>query len=145
AVCVRALPAALATSIGYFSQIAPQLRQQLPQLLATWQDTLNGFGLQVNLVASADDILNGIANYAGQLVGPVQQVAVASIGAMGSLVLVLILSLYMVVDRDQIQTFLFTLVPKSRQSEARLLERSVSRSFGGFLRGQAILGVVYAA
>jgi predicted PurR-regulated permease PerM len=108
-------------------------------------DAQTGFGLQVNLVASADDILNGIANYAGQLVGPVQQVAVASIGAMGSLVLVLILSLYMVVDRDQIQTFLFTLVPKSRQSEARLLERSVSRSFGGFLRGQAILGVVYAA
>jgi len=58
---------------------------------------------------------------------------------------VLILSLYMVVDRDQIQTFLFTLVPRSRQTEARLLERSVSRSFGGFLRGQAILGVVYAA
>jgi predicted PurR-regulated permease PerM len=96
-------------------------------------------------VASADDVLNGVANYAGQLVGPVQQVAVASIGAMGSLLLVLILSLYMVVDRDQISTFLFTLVPRSRQSEARLLERSVSRSFGGFLRGQAILGVVYAA
>ena len=142
---VIALAGALATSIGEFIQSVPTLRQQLPQLLATWQETLNGFGLQVNLVASADDILNGIANYAGQLVGPVQQVAVASIGAMGSLVLVLILSLYMVVDRDQIQTFLFTLVPKSRQSEARLLERSVSRSFGGFLRGQAILGVVYAA
>jgi predicted PurR-regulated permease PerM len=142
---IIALAGALATSIAEFIQNVPQLRQQLPQLLATWQETLNGFGLQVNLVASADDILNGIANYAGQLVGPVQQVAVASIGAMGSLLLVLILSLYMVVDRDQIQTFLFTLVPKSRQSEARLLERSVSRSFGGFLRGQAILGVVYAA
>jgi len=142
---VIALAGALATSISEFIQSVPTLRQQLPQLLATWQETLNGFGLQVNLVASADDILNGVANYAGQLVGPVQQVAVASIGAMGSLLLVLILSLYMVVDRDQISTFLFTLVPRSRQSEARLLERSVSRSFGGFLRGQAILGVVYAA
>jgi len=142
---VIALAGALATSISEFIQSVPTLRQQLPQLLATWQETLNGFGLQVNLVASADDILNGVANYAGQLVGPVQQVAVASIGAMGSLLLVLILSLYMVVDRDQISAFLFTLVPRSRQSEARLLERSVSRSFGGFLRGQAILGVVYAA
>ena len=142
---VIALAGALATSISEFIQSVPTLRQQLPQLLATWQETLNGFGLQVNLVASADDVLNGVANYAGQLVGPVQQVAVASIGAMGSLLLVLILSLYMVVDRDQISTFLFTLVPRSRQSEARLLERSVSRSFGGFLRGQAILGVVYAA
>jgi predicted PurR-regulated permease PerM len=142
---VVGLAGALATSISEFIQSVPTLRQQLPALLASWQATLQGFGLQVNLVASADDVLNGIANYAGQLVGPVQQVAVASLGAMGSLLLVLILSLYMVVDRDQISTFLFTLVPKSRQSEARLLERSVSRSFGGFLRGQAILGVVYAA
>ena len=109
---VIALAGALATSISEFIQSVPTLRQQLPQLLATWQETLNGFGLQVNLVASADDILNGVANYAGQLVGPVQQVAVASIGAMGTLLLVLILSLYMVVDRDQISTFLFTLVPR---------------------------------
>jgi predicted PurR-regulated permease PerM len=142
---VVALAGALATSISEFIQSVPELRQQLPALLASWQATLQGFGLQVNLVASADDILNSVADYAGQLVGPVQQLAVASLGAMGSLLLVLILSLYMVVDRDQISTFLFTLVPKSRQSEARLLERSVSRSFGGFLRGQAIIGVVYAA
>ena len=142
---VVALAGALASSIGEFIDSVPTLREQLPQLLAAWQTALQGFGLQVDLVAQADDILNSIANYAGQLVGPVQQLAVASIGAMGSLLLVLILSLYMVVDRDQISTFLFTLVPKSRKDEARLLESSVSRSFGGFLRGQAILGVVYAA
>jgi predicted PurR-regulated permease PerM len=142
---VIALAGALATSISEFISSVPTLRQQLPDLLASWQATLRDLGLQVNLVASADDILNSIADYAGQLVGPIQQVAVASLGAMGSLLLVLILSLYMVVDRDQISTFLFTLVPKSRQQEARLLESSVSRSFGGFLRGQAIIGIVYAA
>ncbi|MFL5749060.1 MAG: AI-2E family transporter [Chloroflexota bacterium] len=142
---VVALAGALATSIAEFIQSVPTLRQQLPALLASWQESLRSLGLQVNLVASADDVLNGVATYAAQLVGPVQQLAVASLGAMGTLVLVLILSLYMVVDGDQISTFLFTLVPKSRQLEARLLERSVSRSFGGFLRGQAILGVVYAA
>ncbi|MFL5768999.1 MAG: AI-2E family transporter [Chloroflexota bacterium] len=142
---VVALAGALATSIAEFIQSVPTLRQQLPALLESWQESLRSLGLQVNLVASADDVLNGVATYAAQLVGPVQQLAVASLGAMGTLVLVLILSLYMVVDGDQISTFLFTLVPKSRQLEARLLERSVSRSFGGFLRGQAILGVVYAA
>jgi predicted PurR-regulated permease PerM len=139
------LAGALASSIVDFVANVPSLREQLPQVLAAWQQTLQGFGLQVDLVAQADDILNSAAGYATQLIGPVQQLAVASLGAMGSLVLVLILSLYMVVDRDQISTFLFTLVPRSRQTEARLLERSVSRSFGGFLRGQAILGVVYAA
>ncbi len=36
-------------------------------------------------------------------------------------------------------------MPPAYKEEARLLETSVARSFGGFLRGQAILGVVYAA
>jgi predicted PurR-regulated permease PerM len=64
---------------------------------------------------------------------------------MGNLLIVLILSLYMVVDRDDILSFLFRLVPPAYKEEARLLETSVARSFGGFLRGQAILGVVFAA
>ncbi len=51
----------------------------------------------------------------------------------------------MVVDRDAILSFLFRVVPPSMKEEARLLETSIARSFGGFLRGQAILGIVYAA
>src|SRR6266498_3269017 len=49
----------------------------------------------------------------------------------------------MVVDRDQIVAFLFRLVPPNNVDDARLLQTSVSRSFGGFLRGQALMGVVY--
>ena len=59
------------------------------------------------------------------------------------MLIVFFLSIYMVVDRDQIVSFLFRLVPPSYSEEARLLQTSVSRSFGGFLRGQALMGVVY--
>ena len=137
---------ALAQSISDFVVSVPTLRHDLPAILAPWQDRLNGLGLaQVNLVDQATSFLDNIANYAVQLAGPVQQLAVASLGAMGNLLIVLILSLYMVIDRDAILSFLFRVVPPGYKEEARLLERSVARSFGGFLRGQAILGVVYAA
>jgi predicted PurR-regulated permease PerM len=137
---------ALAQSIGDFVASVPTLRQDLPQLLAPWQERLNSLGLsQVDLVAQASSFLDNLADYAVQLAGPVQQLAVASLGALGNLLIVLILSLYMVVDRDAILSFLFRVVPPSGKEEARLLERSVARSFGGFLRGQAILGVVYAS
>jgi predicted PurR-regulated permease PerM len=53
------------------------------------------------------------------------------------------LSLYLVADRDGIMAFLFRLVPPGFKDQAALLETSVSRSFGGFLRGQAVMGVVY--
>jgi predicted PurR-regulated permease PerM len=36
------------------------------------------------------------------------------------------------------------MVPPGQRDEAKLLETSVSRSFGGFLRGQAAIGFVYA-
>src|SRR6266550_6319638 len=137
---------ALAQSIGDFIATVPGLRDDLPQILAPWQDRLNHLGLaQVDLRAQASSFLDNLAEYAVQLAGPVQQLAVASLGALGNLLIVLILSLYMVVDRDAILSFLFRVVPPSGKQEARLLERSVARSFGGFLRGQAILGVVYAA
>ena len=137
---------ALAQSIGDFIATVPSLRDDLPRLLAPWQDRLNHLGLnQVDLLAQATSFLDNLAGYAVQLAGPVQQLAVASLGALGNLLIVLILSLYMVVDRDAILSFLFRVVPPSGKQEARLLERSVARSFGGFLRGQAILGVVYAA
>jgi predicted PurR-regulated permease PerM len=137
---------ALASSISDFVTSVPRLRDDLPTLLAPWQERLNGLGLhQIDLVAQATSFLDNLANYAVALAGPVQQLAVASLGAMGNLLIVLILSLYMVVDRDEILSFLFRVVPPAYKEEARLLETSVARSFGGFLRGQAILGVVYAA
>ncbi len=137
---------ALGQSITAFITSVPTLRTDLPTLLAPWQERLNAIGLnQVDLVAQATSFLDNIADYAAQLAGPVQQLAVASLSALASLLLVLILSLYMVIDRDQILSFMFRVVPPAMKEEARLLETSVAHSFGGFLRGQAILGLVYAA
>lgn len=136
---------ALAQSIGDFVASVPTLREDLPTLLAPWQARINSFGLhQVDLVAQAAAFLDNLNTYAVQLAGPVQSLAVASLGALGNLLIVLILSLYMVVDRDAILSFLFRILPAGWKEEGRLLERSVARSFGGFLRGQAILGLVYA-
>ena len=63
----------------------------------------------------------------------------------GNLLFVFFLSLYMAVDRDRIVSFLFRLVPPAYTDEAKLLEHSVARSFGGFLRGQALSGLIYGS
>jgi predicted PurR-regulated permease PerM len=57
--------------------------------------------------------------------------------------LVVVLSLYMVADRERLVAFGFWLVPKGYKTEAKLLEEAVSRSFGGFIRGQFVTGVVF--
>jgi len=141
-----AVAGALASSIADFIASVPALRADLPGILAPWQERVNRLGLiDIDLAAQAAIFLDNLNRYATQLAGPLQQVAVASLGALANVLLIVILSLYMVADRDRLLASLFRLVPPQYKEEAGLLERSVARSFGGFLRGQAIMGVVYVA
>jgi predicted PurR-regulated permease PerM len=138
--------AALFTSLQDFIGDLPSLRQNLPSLLAPWQERLDGFGIgNIDLQVQATAFLDNISQYAAQLVAPLQQIAVASLGALGNLLLVVVLSLYMVADRERIQAFMFWLVPTAYRGEAELLEEAVSRSFGGFIRGQVLTGLAFAA
>jgi len=111
--------------------------------LAPWQERLNALGLSVNLVALVHSVLDNLQTGAVDLVGPIQQVAVASISVIGTVLIISILSIYIAIDRKRILAFLFRLTPSSYRTEAELLRVSVNRSFGGFLRGQVIMGAVY--
>jgi len=135
---------ALATSISEFLDSIPQIKQDLPAILAPWQAWLDSLGLaNVDLVLQVETILANLDKFAGLLVAPLQEIAVASVGAVGTMLIVFFLSVYMVIDRDQIMSFLFRLVPPAYADDARLLQVSVSRSFGGFIRGQGTMGFIY--
>jgi predicted PurR-regulated permease PerM len=137
---------ALASSVTDFIASVPSLRVDLPRIMAPWQQRLDDLGLvDIDLAERGRTFLDNLNRYATQLAGPLQQVAVASLGALANLLLIVVLSLYMVADRDRLLASSFRLIPPQYKEEARLLETSVARSFGGFLRGQAIMGLVYAA
>jgi predicted PurR-regulated permease PerM len=136
---------ALVGSIGDFVDSAPEIRDDLPSILAPWQDRIDSLGLAVNLVDLGQQFLDNLSTYASALAGPLQQVAVASLGVLGNGLFVVILSLYMSIDRERIMSFLYRLVPPGWEVEARLFQVSLARSFGGFLRGQLAMGLTYAA
>jgi predicted PurR-regulated permease PerM len=135
--------ASLATSIGQFIQDAPRFEDQLQNLLANIQAQLTGLGFQVDLASQAPIIVENLQSFGLQLVGPLQSLAFASIGVFGNVLLLVILSIYIAIDRAAIVTFLYRLVPPGFVTEARLLQTSVSKSFGGFLRGQLVMGLVF--
>ncbi len=142
AVVVQA-SASLATSIGQFIQDAPRFEEQLQNLLTQVQAQLTSLGFQVDLVSQAPIIVENLQTWALQLVGPLQSLAFASIGVFGNVLLLVILSIYIAIDRAAIVAFLYRLVPPGFVTEARLLQTSVSKSFGGFLRGQLVMGAVF--
>jgi predicted PurR-regulated permease PerM len=135
---------ALVTSINEFIASIPRIQQDLPGILKPIQDQLDALGVGINIEVQLRELLQTIQTSAVTLLGPLQQLAVAGIGVAGNILIIVILSLYIAVDRPRITSFLLRLVPPRYEDDAELFRESVSRSFGGFIRGQIVLGLAYA-
>jgi predicted PurR-regulated permease PerM len=118
--------------------------EHLRKMLDPLQARLNDLGgNQISLYDQVNQLLTNLKSGASDLTRPLGDIAVASIGIFGNMLFIFFLSLYMAVDRERIARFLFRIVPVNYTDEAQLLEHSVSRSFGGFLRGEALMGIMY--
>ncbi|HEY4753068.1 MAG TPA: AI-2E family transporter, partial [Candidatus Limnocylindrales bacterium] len=136
------ISAGLASSIGQLPT-DKTIYAQFVQLLTDVQHRLDSLGFRVDLVSQAPTIWSNLQGWAVQLLGPLQSMAVASIGVLGNILILTILSVYLVIDRDEALAFVYRLVPPSRTSTARLVQSSVARSFEGFLRTQLVMGLVF--
>ncbi|MCU0504573.1 MAG: AI-2E family transporter, partial [Chloroflexi bacterium] len=145
AVVVVYLAAVLASSVSSFLENLPEYQQDLPTILAPLQERLASVGLNVDLVALANGVVDWFRQNATEILNVIQSVAVASIGIAGNAIIVFFLSIYIAVDRDRIVSFLYRLVPPRFGDEARLFQVSVGKSFGGFIRSQVTQGVIFAA
>ncbi|MFV2062096.1 MAG: AI-2E family transporter [Chloroflexota bacterium] len=135
----------LAASIVNFTEELPSLQEQMPAILAPWQDRLAELGLQVDLALLSNQALLEIANSSGQLLGPLQELALASLGTLGNIMFMIVLSLFIVIDKDRLLSFINQVTPPRFAGEMRLFQTSVASSFGGFIRGQGVQGLIYGA
>jgi predicted PurR-regulated permease PerM len=85
-----------------------------------------------------------VGQLAGAIFDQAEVIASATLATIGSLVLILILSLYMLMDSERIWAKVNRAVPRKFTDEMDILERSVARAFGGFLRAQIILAAIQA-
>ena len=135
----------LADSIVSFTEELPTLRERLPEILGEWQERAESVGLQVDLVLVANDALDRVAESSGVVLPVLQEVALASLNTLGNLMFMIFLSLFIVIDKDRLLGFVNQVTPPRFAEEMRLFQTSVASSFGGFLRGQAVQGIVYGA
>ncbi len=136
---------ALITSTTEFIGNLAAFQRDLVALLQPVIDWLRTLGFdQVDVSAQIDTILQALATQAQDLLGPLQEIAVASVGVVGNLLIVFFLAVFISIDRAAIGSFLMRLVPPAYADEAHLLSESVGKSFGGFIRGMVIIGGTYA-
>ena len=132
----------IAASTAELAAEFPLTRARIEGNLRSWEGVVS-FGLfEPDLVGLYRDVEVTAARLVSSAIGEVPSVTLA---VLGGLVLVIILSLYMLADSERILARLVRVVPSRYEDEAEILERTVARAFGGFLRAQIILAAVQTA
>jgi predicted PurR-regulated permease PerM len=136
---------AITVEVTRIGQEFPQTAVRIEDTLAGYQDALglDRFG-GPNLVELFRTAQTQVGGLAGAIFDQAEVIAGATLATLGSLVLILILSLYMLMDSERIWAKVNRAVPKQYSDELAILERSVARAFGGFLRAQIILAAIQA-
>jgi predicted PurR-regulated permease PerM len=136
---------AITVEVTRIGQEFPQTAVRIEETLAGYQQTLglDRFG-GPNLVEMFRTAQQQVGSLAGAIFDQAEVIAGATLATLGSLVLILILSLYMLMDSERIWAKVNRAVPKQYSDELAILERSVARAFGGFLRAQIILAAIQA-
>ena len=131
--------ASIAANLAQMAEEFPLTRVRIMGTLGEWEEAIDIGRFQPNFVSLYQDMEDSLVGVLGASLEEVPQV---TIGVLGALVLVIILSLYMLADSERIMTKLKRVVPTRYRDEADIFERNVSLAFGGFLRAQVILAAV---
>ena len=132
----------IGASMGEMTEDFPQTRSRIEATLNGWENAISFGRFDPNLVNLYRDVEATATRFAGSALGEVPAVTVT---VLGSLVLVIILSLYMLADSAGILAKLNRVAPTRYADQVEILERTVSKAFGGFLRAQVILAAVQTA
>ena len=135
---------AITQQVAALARDYPAAERQVLATLADWERGLQFGRLQIDLTELYEGAATQLEQLGGAVVEQAQAIAGVTIAALGALVLIIVLSLYMLMDSRRILGRLRGAVPRRYKDEAKLLERSIARAFGGFLRAQLLLAVVQA-
>jgi predicted PurR-regulated permease PerM len=122
-----------------------EVTARIHELLSGIQSALGISPGTLDLAATFDEAQRAFfASVTAGLNAEIQAVAGTALTVLGGLFLVVILSLYAVLDFDGLLGGLRRVVPNRYGQELELVQESVGRAFGGFLRAQIVLVLLQA-
>jgi predicted PurR-regulated permease PerM len=135
---------AMTQQVAELARNYPQTERDIIGVLADWEGSLQFGRLQIDLTDLYAGAIAGLEDLGREILASAEGIAGVTIAALGSLLLIIVLSLYMLMDSRRILVRMRTAVPRRYKDEAELVERSIVRAFGGFLRAQLILAAMQA-
>jgi predicted PurR-regulated permease PerM len=121
----------------------PEYGERATQLAAGIQAALERLGIRVDLTEFYGTLPRRFGDLAAAYAADILGVVSATAAIFFNVTLVLIIAFLMLIDGDTMWHRFSRVLPPDLASEAELLRQSADRSFGGFIRGSLILGVIY--
>lgn len=121
----------------------PEYGERATQLAAGIQTTLERIGIRVDLTEFYGTLPRRLGDLASAYATDILGVVSATAAVFFNVTLVLIIAFLMLNDGDTMWNRFTRALSPELASEAELLRQSADRSFGGFIRGSLILGVIY--
>ncbi|HEX2767451.1 MAG TPA: AI-2E family transporter [Candidatus Limnocylindria bacterium] len=136
--------AAITQQVAEMAENYPQTERNILATLAELERSFVFGRLSVDLTELYAGAVAQLEGFGSAIVEQAQSIAGVTIAALGSLLLIIVLSLYMLMDSRRILARMRAAVPRRYTDEAELFERSLVRAFGGFLRAQLVLALIQA-
>src|SRR6266508_4164668 len=122
----------------------PEYGERASQIVAGLQTSLERIGVRVDLTKYYGSLPRRVGDLAAAYAADMLGVVSATAAVFFNVTLVLIIAFLMLIDGDTMWHRFTRALSPELASEAELLRQSADRSFGGFIRGSLILGVIYA-
>lgn len=138
------LPSVLA-QLGELGRNLPGYVQELPAAVEQLQGWLAQQGVKLELLPPF--VADGLAQRAEALGSAIAQITLVviqgTLTVLLGMVIVVILSIYITVDRHRLAQSFLGLLPTNWRDEGRFFLDRVGQTFGGYLRGMVILALIY--
>lgn len=121
--------------IGNLSKNLPQINERLSQKIALLR-TSSGGHFPIESLSQALEILTSKAN---QLAGNVVSLITSIFGGIISAIIVLVLTFYLLVEREAMKSFIGDFIPKSHESSFIEAAMEIKLKIGRWFKGQLIL------
>lgn len=137
----------LVLQLSQLRQDVPRIVADMPSLIAFWQGELERIGVAIDLrsLLEEEGLIPRVQTLSADLLQGLLA-AVATVLTVGvNLFLVVILSFYMTLDRHRLAGRMQRYVPPRLHDELSFFSSTIDRVFGGFIRGQVIQALIFAA
>lgn len=137
----------IVTQLSQLGAKLPEYIAQAPSWLATLQEDLAKRNIYVDLTSiyQPEEMTRRAETIGTAIVQSALIIVTQVASGVASAFVIIVLSFYMMLDGKKLAQQALTLIPAEYHDELSVAAKSIQRTFGGFIRGQLVMAVLYAA